>query len=108
MGPGLIIQALLLAVSLWIVIKMADRFPSDLASLRSRYRDFKTRHDPAVLERMLTQERRKNYQETCMLEFRAELISCALLWGVTVLAVFYALSTILRLILRIVSVFSRG
>jgi len=103
--PGLIIRALLLAGALWLVIKMAGRFHSDLAALRSQYRNFKTRNDPQVLERTQRAERRRNYQETCVLEFRSELIVCTLLWGATILAALYALATIVSIIRGIASAF---
>ena len=105
LGPGLIIHALFLAGVLWLVIKMVGRFSSDLADLRSKYRDFKTRNDPEVLQRMRSEERRENYQETCVMEFRSEVIVCALLWGATILAGLYALTTVVAIIRRIASVF---
>ena len=103
--PGMLIQAFLLAGALWLVIKMAGRFPSDLADLRSRYRDFKTRNDPEVVQRMQTEQRRTSYQEMCVLEFRSELVVRGLLWGATILAGLYALTTIVGIIRSIASAF---
>ena len=102
---GMLIQALLLAGAVWLVIKMVGRFPSDLDNLRSKYRDFRTRNDPEILDRMQTQERRNNYRETCAMEFRSEAVACGLLWGVTVLAGLYALNVIIGIVRRIASVF---
>ena len=103
--PGLLIRAVLLAGAVWLVIKMAERFHSDLDRLRSKYRDFRTRNDPGVLRRMRTEERRRNYQETCVLEFRSEAIAMGLLWGLTVMAGIYALATVIGIIRGIASAF---
>lgn len=103
--PGLLIRAVLLAGAVWLIIRMAERFHSDLDRLRSKYRDFKTRDDAEVLRRMERPQRRKNYQETCVMEFRAEAIAMGLLWGLTVLAGIYALATVIGIIRGIASAF---
>ena len=102
---GMLLQALLLAGATWVVIKMVDRFPSDLDKLRSKYRDFKTRNDPEILDRMQSQERRDKYRETCTMDFLSEVFVCGLLWGVTALAGLYALNVSIGIVRRIASVF---
>ena len=78
---GMLFQALLLAGSIWLVIKMGGRFRDDLAALRQKHHDYQHRNDPAVLERMQTEERRRNYREMCVLEFRSEAVTLGLLWA---------------------------
>lgn len=102
---GLIFQALLLAGAVWLVITMARRFPSDWESLSRKYRDYRTRNDPQVLEGMRSEARQRNYRETSVLEFRSEAIVMGLLWGLTILAGLYALVAIIGIILRIASAF---
>ena len=102
---GMLIQAFLLTGAAWVVIKMVGRFPSDLAELHSKYRDFRTRNDPEILDRTQTQERRNNYRATCAMDFLSEVFVCGLLWGVTALAGLYALNVIIGIVRRIASVF---
>ena len=102
---GMLIQALLLAGATWLVIKMVDRFPADLAELHSKYRDFRTRNDPEILDRMRSQEQRDKHRETCTMDFLSEVFVCGLLWGVTALAGLSALNVSIVIVLRIASVF---
>jgi uncharacterized membrane protein YjgN (DUF898 family) len=102
---GMLLQALLLAGSIWFLIQMGGRFRDDLATLRQKRHDYQYRNDPVVLERMKTEERRRNYREMCVLEFRSEAVTLALLWSLTLLAGIYALATTVRIARGILSAF---
>ena len=88
---GMLFEAALLAGSIWLLIKMGGRFRNDLATLRQKQYNYEHRNDPAVLDRMQTDERRRHYRETCVLEYRSEAVTLGLLWGLTLLAGLYAL-----------------
>ena len=102
---GMLFQAVLLAGSIWLLIKMGGRFRDDLATLRQKHRDYQHRNDPAALEHMQTEERRRNYQEMCVQEFRSEAITLGLLWGLTLLAGLYALAATVHIVRMILSAF---
>ena len=103
---GMLFRVALLAAAIWWIAKVVDRLSSDIETLRDTYRKYKTRHDPEVLERMRTERRRKNYQETRVLEFRSEVIALAFIWGLTALAALYLLGTVIIFALRLISIFS--
>jgi hypothetical protein len=102
---GMLFQALLLAGSIWLLIKMGGRFRDDLATLRQKHCDYQHRNDAAVLERMQTEERRRNYREMCVEEFRSEAIALGLLWLLTLLAGLYALAATVKIVRMILSAF---
>ena len=101
--PGLIIQALILAGAVWLVVHMYGRLPSDLDELRAKYRAYRSRNDPDVLGKMESEERRRNHQQRCAIEFRSTVFVDALLWGFTLLAGLYAFWAIVTIISNIAS-----
>ena len=101
----MLFEAALLAGSIWLLIKMGGRFRNDLATLRQKQYNYEHRNDPAVLERMQTDERRRHYRETCVLEYRSEAVTLGLLWGLTLIAGLYALGASAQIIRRILSAF---
>jgi hypothetical protein len=86
---------------------MGGRFRDDLATLRQKHRDYRHRNDPAVLERMKTEERRRNYREMCVQEFRSEAITLGFLWALTAFAGLYALAATVHIVRMILSAFSK-
>lgn len=75
----------------WLIIHMMRKFPADYAELRQKYHSYRTRNDPAVLGRIDDPENRKDYQASCVVEFRGVVVFGVLSWGIEILGVLCAL-----------------